>query len=89
MSGCSPPISTNRGQIVGYTVDDPVSMAGARGFLLAKGAKGPATPIGFPGAPRTIALGINDHGQIVGAYENPTIRPTPPPTGTPPMARMS
>ena len=26
----------------------------------------------MPGAPRTLANGINDHGQIVGAYENPT-----------------
>jgi hypothetical protein len=25
-----------------------------------------------PGAPRTLATGINDHGQLVGAHENPT-----------------
>jgi probable HAF family extracellular repeat protein len=60
----------NRGQIVGWTVQDPVTLAGARGFLLAKGARGPATPVSFPGAPRTIATGINDQGQIVGFYEN-------------------
>jgi hypothetical protein len=42
----------NRGQIVGYalapTAADP--LAGARGFLLAKGARGPLTPIDVPGA---------------------------------------
>jgi hypothetical protein len=70
-----------RGQIVGYTVDDPVTMAGARGFLLAEGARGPATPISFPGAPRTIATGVNDQGQIVGFYENPDVPPSRQPTG--------
>jgi probable HAF family extracellular repeat protein len=68
----------NRGQIVGYTVDDPVTLAGARGFLLAKGARGPVTTISFPGAPRTIATGINDQGQIVGFYENPNAPPSRP-----------
>jgi probable HAF family extracellular repeat protein len=75
----------NRGQIVGYTVDDPVTMAGARGFLLAKGARGPATPISFPGAPGTIATGINDQGQIVGFYENPNAAPSRQPTGGQPQ----
>jgi probable HAF family extracellular repeat protein len=84
------PLDINdRGQIVGYRADDPVTQAGARGFLLARGAKGPATPISFPGAPRTVALGINDQGQIVGAYEKPAAASTPSPTGTPPMARTS
>jgi hypothetical protein len=64
-------------------------MAGARGFLLAKGANGPDTPISFPGAPRTIATGINDQGQVVGAYENIAAAPSPQPTGTPPMGRTS
>jgi hypothetical protein len=67
----------------------PVTVAGARGFLLAKGANGPSTPISFPGAPRTIATGINDQGQVVGAYENTAAAPSPQPTGTPPMGRMS
>ena len=78
----------NRGQIVGYTFDDPVTMAGARGFLLAKGARGSATPISFPGAPRTIATGINDQGQIVGFYENPAALPSPQSTSTPPVGGM-
>jgi hypothetical protein len=77
----------NRGQIVGWTVDDPVTMAGARGFLLAKGARGPATPVSFPGASRTIATGINDQGQIVGFYENPAA-PSPQRAGAPPLGRM-
>jgi hypothetical protein len=69
---------------------DPVTMAGARGFLLAKGANGPSTPISFPGAPRTIALGINDQGQVVGTYENTAAAPpSPQPTSTPPTGRMS
>jgi uncharacterized membrane protein len=75
----------NRGQIVGYTVDDPVTMAGARGFLLAMGARGPATPISFPGAPGTISTGINDQGQIVGFYENPNAAPSRQPTGGQPQ----
>jgi hypothetical protein len=33
------------------------------------------TPIDFPGAPRTLATGINDQGQIVGAFENPAATP--------------
>jgi probable HAF family extracellular repeat protein len=77
----------NRGQIVGYTVHDPVTLAGARGFLLPKGARGPATPISLPGAPRTIATGINDQGQIVGFYENPDV--AAPSSSAPPMGRMA
>jgi hypothetical protein len=45
------------------------------GFLLAKGPSGPFTPIDFPGAPNTVAFGINDRGQIVGTYENPDAAP--------------
>ena len=79
----------DRGQIVGARFND-LDLTGARGFLLAKGVKGPVTPISFPGAPRTLASGINDRGQIVGFYENPAFTPTPPPTGTPPsMGRMA
>jgi probable HAF family extracellular repeat protein len=73
----------DRGQVVGARFND-LDLTGARGFLLAKGVKGPFTSISFPGAPRTLASGINDRGQIVGFYENPTFTPTPPPTGTPP-----
>jgi hypothetical protein len=82
----------NRGQIVGYTVaptaTDP--LAGARGFLLARGARGPLTPIDVPGAPRNAVTGLNDRGQLVGFYENPDAAPSPQPTVTqPPMGRMA
>jgi probable HAF family extracellular repeat protein/YD repeat-containing protein len=81
----------NRGQIVGYalapTAADP--LAGARGFLLAKGARGPLTPIDVPGAPRNAVTGLNDRGQLVGFYENSNAAPTPPPTGRPPVGRMA
>lgn len=80
----------NRGQIVGYTLaptpTDPV--AGARGFLLAKGATGPFTPIDVPGAPRSIAYGLNDTGGIVGQYEN-TAATSPQPTAAMPMGLIS
>jgi hypothetical protein len=65
----------NRGQVVGYTadVDDPVQvlLSNQHGFLLRAGPRGPVTRIDVPGAPQTIALGINDRGDIVGAYEQP------------------
>jgi hypothetical protein len=40
----------DHGQVVGYSAADP-DLTGARGFLLAKGVKGPFTPVSFPGAP--------------------------------------
>jgi hypothetical protein len=68
----------NRGHVVGFSVaptaDDP--FAGARGFVLRDGVDGPFTEIAFPGAPRTIATGIDDQGRIVGVYENPGAEPT-------------
>jgi probable HAF family extracellular repeat protein len=81
----------NRGQIVGFTVTPTATdpLAGARGFLLAKGARGPFTPVDVPGAPRSAAFGLNDAGAIVGRYENPNAAPTPQPTGLPSMGRMS
>jgi probable HAF family extracellular repeat protein/YD repeat-containing protein len=66
----------NRGQIVGSAYSDPATAAG-RGFLLARGAKGPFTPINFPGAANTVVAGINDSGLIVGAYQNPGAAPGP------------
>jgi hypothetical protein len=59
-----------RGQIAGFILDDPVTLAGARGFLLAKGVGGPFTPVDVPGAPRNLVRGLNDRGQLVGSYEN-------------------
>jgi probable HAF family extracellular repeat protein len=80
----------NRGQIVGLTLTGLEERAqGARGFLLAKGVKGPFTPIDVPGAPRSAVSGINDRGQLVGFYEN-LDAPDPQPTGTQqPMGRMA
>jgi probable HAF family extracellular repeat protein len=67
----------DRGQIVVSSVtptaDD--SLAGARGYVLRDGVDGPFTEIAFPGAPRTLATGIDDRGRIVGLYENPNAAP--------------
>jgi probable HAF family extracellular repeat protein len=78
----------DRGQVVGISADD-LDLTGARGFLLAKGIKGPFTPIGFPGAPRTVAEGINNRGVIVGFYENPRATPSQQATDPPPMGPMA
>jgi len=75
----------NRGQIVGSTSTDGVT---GLGFLLAKGVKGPVTPISFPDAPTTFPFGLNDRGQITGTYNNPNAAPSPPPATAPPMALM-
>jgi uncharacterized membrane protein len=72
----------NRGQIVGATASDLAAEVG-QGFLLARGVDGPFTPISFPGAPSTVAFGLNDRGQITGTYNNPSATPS-----TPPMGRM-
>ena len=82
----------NRGQIVGYTAAPTATgpfLAEARGFLLAKGARGPFTPIDVPGAPRSIAYGLNDAGAIVGQYENTAATPSSQPTAAMPMGLMS
>jgi probable HAF family extracellular repeat protein/YD repeat-containing protein len=82
----------NRGQIVGYTAaptaTDPF-LAGARGFLLARGARGPFTPIDVPGAPRSVAYGLNDADAIVGQYENTAATPSPQPDDMQALGRMS
>jgi hypothetical protein len=64
----------NRGQIVGYTAAD-LELNDAHGFVLPEGVGGRSRRIDFPGAPRTVAFGINDRGQIVGAYERPAPAP--------------
>jgi hypothetical protein len=48
--------------------------AAASGKEPRRGFKGPFTPIDFPGAPRTIAGGINDQGKIVGRVGEPKSR---------------
>jgi uncharacterized membrane protein len=68
------PLGINdRGQVVGFTSDAGPDGVGINihGFAFLKGLNGPVTPVDFPGAPQTAALGINDRGQVVGAYENP------------------
>jgi hypothetical protein len=83
------PLGLNdRGQIVGFGFD-PADLTTIRGFLLAKGAKGPLTPINRPGATTTAPFGINNRGQIVGAAETPAATSSPQPTGMPPMGRMA
>jgi hypothetical protein len=77
----------DRGQVVGFTADD-LDLMGARGFLLAKGVKGPVTPISVPGAPRTVVGGLNDRGQIVGVYENPNATPSRQRAGGQPLPGM-
>ena len=61
----------NRGQIAG-TAGDPTEQ---HGFLLAKGAEGPATRIDVPGAPNTSVYGLDDHGRLIGVYDNPNAAP--------------
>jgi probable HAF family extracellular repeat protein len=61
------------GEVVGYTADDPM-LAGANGFRRRPGAAPGTveyTPIAVPGAPRTLPLGINDRGDVVGLNESP------------------
>jgi uncharacterized membrane protein len=59
----------DRGQIVGFTLTDLATLAGARGFLLARGVTGPFTTVDVPGASRDAVSGLNDRGQLVGYYE--------------------
>ena len=72
-----PSAINDRGQVVvsslAPTADDP--FAGARGFVLREGVGGQFEEVRFPGAPRTIATGIDDRGRIVGIYENPNFEP--------------
>lgn len=68
------PLGINdRRQVVGFTSDAGPDGAAINihGFAFLEGVDGPLTRINVPGAPQTAALGINDRGQIAGAYENP------------------
>jgi probable HAF family extracellular repeat protein len=75
-----PSAINDRGHVVvsalAPTAADP--FAGARGFVLRKGVDGPFEEVRFPGAPRTIATGIDDRGRIIGIYENPNFEPDVP-----------
>jgi DNA-directed RNA polymerase specialized sigma24 family protein len=57
--------------------------------LQRQGVNGPLTPVSFPGAPSTLAFGLNDVGTITGTYSNPDAAPGPQPTATPPMGRVT
>jgi hypothetical protein len=63
---------------------------GARGFLLAKGAKSPPTRIDFAGALGTPASDFNDHGQTTRTHVNPAAVPDrqPSPMRMPMMKMM-
>lgn len=61
---------------------DPATTS-VRSFLLAKGVKGPFTPVNFPGAPMTLVAGLNDRVQLVGSYQNTRAMADPQSTGMP------
>ena len=75
---------------MGYTLapTEAGPLAGARGFLLAKG-QGSLHPDRCPWAPRNLAFGLNDRGQLVGVYENTAATPSLQAPGVPPMGRMA
>ena len=68
------PLDINdRGRIVGFTTDalplpDAVDV---HGFVLEHGPTSRFTRVDVPGAPRTLASGIDDRGRIAGIFENP------------------
>jgi uncharacterized membrane protein len=62
----------DRGTIVGITTD-ALTLPDAdqlHGFVLDIHRGDRLTPIDVPGAPRTVAFGIDDHGRITGIYDN-------------------
>ncbi len=62
----------DRGKIVGITTD-ALTLPDAdelHGFVLNPRRDGRLRPIDVPGAPRTVAFGIDDRGRITGIYEN-------------------
>jgi hypothetical protein len=63
----------DRGRIVGFTTDAlPIPDAvDVHGFVLKHGPAGRFSRIDVPGAPRTLASGIDDRGRIVGIFESP------------------
>jgi uncharacterized membrane protein len=76
----------DRGQIVGYSAASLIATT-ASGFL--RDARGRLTAINRLGATITVLFDINNHGQIVGVAPIADPAPSPQPTTTPPMARMS
>jgi hypothetical protein len=71
------PLDLNdRGQVLTSASTD--GGATFHGYLLRNGIRGPYTTIDFPGAPATLAIGLNNGGDIVGAYQNPDVAPAAP-----------
>jgi hypothetical protein len=71
----------DRGQVVCFSFDPATTSV--RSFLLAKGVKGPFTPVNFPGAPMTLVAGLNDRVQLVSSYQNTRAVADPQSTGMP------
>lgn len=68
------PLDINdRGRIVGFTTDTlPIPDAtDVHGFVLKHRPTSRFTRVDVPGAPRTLASGIDDRGRIAGIFENP------------------
>jgi hypothetical protein len=67
-----------RGQIVGFTAGGSLTelvFGTVHGFALMKGPRGPFTAVDVPGAPQTLASGIDNRGRIAGFYQNPKVAP--------------
>jgi hypothetical protein len=87
----APPVQTSTPQM---SRPDPGTASSARsgdptrprtqfpGFVLDRG-RYRTIEAADPGAKGTEAVKLNNRGQIVGFYENPTFTPTPPATATP------
>jgi hypothetical protein len=77
----------DRGRVVGFTgngsADDPnrIDVTTIHGFALKRGPEGPLSQIDVPGAPNTLASGIDDRGRIAGFYLNPNFTPSTGRTG--------
>jgi hypothetical protein len=72
----------DRGRVVGFTgngsANDPnrIDTTTVHGFAYKKGPEDALTPIDVPGAPNTLASGIDDRGRIAGFYLNPNFTPS-------------